>query len=92
MKKAELVDAVAQKTGLSKTDVDLVIKATIQTITDAVSANDKVSFIGFGSFELTTRAGRKAQIPGTNTIVDVLPSKSVKFKVGKQFKDAVNQK
>jgi len=91
MKKAELLAEVAKKTGLSKSDVDAVIKETIETITEAVSKGDKVSFIGFGSFELTKRAGRKAKIPGTDKIVDVPESKSVKFKVGKQFKDAVNK-
>jgi len=91
MKKAELVEAVAQKTGLSKADVDATIKATIETITEAVAKGDKVSFIGFGSFERTTRAGRQAKIPGTDKVVDVPESKSVKFKVGKQFKDAVNK-
>jgi len=91
MKKAELIDAIASKTGLSKTDIDAVVKATIETITDAVAKDDKVSFIGFGSFELTKRAGRKAKVPGTDKIVDVPASKSVKFKVGKQLKDAVNK-
>jgi DNA-binding protein HU-beta len=91
MKKAELIDAVASKTGISKTDVDAVIKATIETITEAVAKGDKVSFIGFGSFERTTRAGRKAKVPKTDKIVDIPESKSVKFKVGKQFKDAVNK-
>ncbi len=91
MKKAELVDRVAKQTGLSKVDVDSVIKATIETITEAVAKGDKVAFIGFGSFELTQRAGRKAKIPKTDVIVDVLPSKSVKFKVGKKLKEAVNQ-
>ena len=92
MKKAELVETVANKTGLSKTDVESVMKATIETITTAVAEGDKVAFIGFGSFERTSRAGRKAKIPGTDKVVDVPPSKSVKFKVGKQFKDAVNAK
>jgi len=92
MKKAELVETVANKTGLSKTDVESVMKATIETITTAVAEGDKVAFIGFGSFERTSRAGRKAKIPGTDKVVDVPPSKSVKFKVGKQFKDAVNEK
>ena len=92
MKKAELMSAVAEKSGLSKADVEAVINATIATITEAVAKNDKVSFIGFGSFERTTRAGRKAKIPRTNKVVDVPESKSVKFKVGKQFKDAVNEK
>jgi len=91
MKKAELLAEVAKKTGLSKSDVDAVIKETIETIKEAVAKNDKVSFIGFGSFELTHRAGRKAKIPGTDKVVDVPASKSVKFKVGKQFKDAVNK-
>jgi len=91
MKKAELISEVASKTNLSATDVDAVIKATIETITEAVAKEDKVSFIGFGSFERTTRAGRKAKIPGTDKIVDVPESKSVKFKVGKQFKEAVNK-
>jgi len=91
MKKAELLAEVAKKTGLSKNDVDAVIKETIATITEAVAKGDKVSFIGFGSFELTKRAGRKAKIPGTDKVVDVPASKSVKFKVGKQFKDAVNK-
>ena len=91
MKKAELLSAVSKKSGLSKLDVEVVINATIDTIMEAVANNDKVSFIGFGSFEKTTRAGRKTKIPKTNTIVDVPESKSVKFKVGKKFKDAVNK-
>ncbi|NPA55113.1 MAG: HU family DNA-binding protein [Epsilonproteobacteria bacterium] len=91
MKKSELLAAVAKKTGLSKADVDAVISATIDTITEAVSKGEKVSFIGFGSFELTTRAARKAKIPGTDKVVDVPASKSVKFKIGKKLKDAVNK-
>jgi len=91
MKKSELVDAVASKTGLSKTDVDAVIKASIETIVEAVAKGEKVSFIGFGNFEPTKRAGRKAKVPGTDKIVDVPASKSVKFKVGKKFKEALNK-
>jgi DNA-binding protein HU-beta len=91
MKKAELVEAVAKQTGLSKSDVEAVIKATIDTITKAVAEGEKVSFIGFGSFELTTRKGRKTKIPMTDKVVDVPESKSVKFKVGKQLKEAVNK-
>jgi len=91
MKKAELLAVVAEKTGLSKTDVDAVIKATIDVITEAVAKDDKVSFIGFGSFELTSRAGRETKIPGTDKVVKVPASKSVKFKVGKQLKEAVNK-
>jgi DNA-binding protein HU-beta len=91
VKKAELVDAVAQQTGLSKKDVNAVISSTIETITKAVAGGEKVAFIGFGSFEPTLRAGRKAKIPGTNKVVDVPETKSVRFKVGKQLKEAVNK-
>jgi DNA-binding protein HU-beta len=91
MKKAELLAEVAKKTGLSKSDVDAVIKETIETIKETIAKGDKVSFIGFGSFELTHRAGRKTKIPNTDKIVEVPASKSVKFKVGKQFKEAVNK-
>jgi len=92
MKKAELLAEVAKKTGLSKTDVDNVMKATIETIQEAVKEGKKVSFINFGSFELTSRAARETKIPKTDKIVKVPASKSVKFKVGKQFKEIVNGK
>ena len=91
MKKTELLAIVANNTGLSKTDVDKVIKETLATITSAVTKGDKVSFIGFGSFEQTKRAARKAKVPGTNKVVNVPASKSVKFKVGKKLKEAVNK-
>ncbi|RUM56178.1 MAG: HU family DNA-binding protein [Nautilia sp.] len=91
MKKAELINEVASKTGVSKTDVDAVIKATIETITEALAKEDKVSFIGFGSFEITHRKARETKIPNSDKTVKVPASKSVKFKVGKQLKDAVNK-
>ena len=91
MKKSELIEAVAKETGLSKNDVDAVIKSTINTIMDAIAKGEKVSFIGFGSFEPTTRAARETKIPNTDKIVKVPASKSVKFKVGKNFKETVNK-
>ena len=90
MKKAELISAVAEKTGLSKKDVNAVIDATINTIEEALKADKKVSFIGFGSFEKVTRAPRTARVPGTGETVQVPETKSVKFKVGKKLKASLN--
>ncbi len=91
MKKAELIDAVSEKSGISKKDVAEVINSSLEVMTDALQSGDKISFIGFGSFEITNRAPRKAKVPGTETIIDIPASKSVKFKVGKQLKDSVNK-
>jgi DNA-binding protein HU-beta len=92
MKKAELISAVAEKTGLSKKDAQAAIDATIETIEEALKEGKKVSFIGFGSFEVVTRAPRVARVPGTGKEVKVPETKSVKFKVGKKLKEALNQK
>jgi len=89
MKKAEFIDAVASKAELSKKDVNAVIDAAIETITEALKAGKSVSFIGFGSFTTVDRAARTARVPGTDKVVEVPATKAVKFKVGKQLKDAV---
>ncbi len=89
MKKAEFIDAVAEKTGLTKKDVNSVIDAAIETITEALKSGKSVSFIGFGSFSTTKRAARTARVPGTDKVVEVPATTAVKFKVGKQLKEAV---
>ncbi|ACM93103.1 non-specific DNA-binding protein [Nautilia profundicola AmH] len=91
MKKSELIAAVAEKSGLSKKDVNAVIDATIEAMEEALKAGKKVSFIGFGSFEVVTRAPRVARVPGTNKEVKIPETKSVKFKVGKKLKELLNK-
>lgn len=90
MKKSDLVSAVAQKCGLSKKDVNAVIDATIEAIEEALKKGEKVSFIGFGSFEVVTRAPRVARVPGTGKEIQIPETKAVKFKVGKNLKELVN--
>ena len=90
MKKSELVSVVAEKSGLSKKDVNAVIDATIEAIEEALKKGDKVSFIGFGSFEVVTRAPRVARVPGTGKEIKIPETKAVKFKVGKKLKELVN--
>jgi len=89
MKKAEFIDAIASKTGLSKKGSTEALDAILETITEALVAKKSVSFIGFGSFSTAPRAARTARVPGTDKVVDVPATTAVKFKVGKQLKDAV---
>ncbi len=90
MKKAEFIQAVAEKAGLSKKDTQAVIDAALEVITEALKEGKQVSFIGFGTFSTVERAPRKAKVPNTDKIVEIPASKAVKFKVGKKLKEAVN--
>jgi len=89
MKKADFIQAVSEKAGLSKKDSQKAVDAALETINDALVAGNSVSFIGFGTFSTAPRAARKARVPGTDRIVDVPATTAVKFKVGKKLKEAV---
>jgi len=89
MKKADFVQAVAAKSGLSRKDVQKVIDAALEVITEALKKGEEVSFIGFGTFTTTQRAAREAKVPGTDKVVKVPATRVVKFKVGKKLKEAV---
>ncbi|MCH9812667.1 MAG: HU family DNA-binding protein [Epsilonproteobacteria bacterium] len=89
MKKAELIQAISDKTGLSKKDTTATIDAALEVIEGALVAKKTVSFIGFGTFSTAPRAARSARVPGTDKVVEVPASTAVKFKVGKKLKEAV---
>ncbi|MRJ03101.1 MAG: HU family DNA-binding protein [Epsilonproteobacteria bacterium] len=89
MKKAEFIQAVAEKAGLSKKDTQRVIDAALEVITEALQSGKEVSFIGFGTFTTVQRAAREAKIPGTEQTIKVPATRVVKFKVGKKLKEAV---
>ncbi len=89
MNKADLIAAVAEKTDLSKKDAERSINAVIDAIVEALKADDKVSLIGFGSFETKTRAAREGRNPQTGAKITIAASKAVSFKAGKALKDAV---
>jgi len=92
MKKAQLIQEVATKAGVSKQDAEKVINATISTVTEALSQKKTVSFIGFGTFSTAERAARTTRVPGTDRTVDVEATTVVKFKVGKNLKESVANK
>ena len=89
MNKTKLVNAVAEKAGLSKKDAEKVINATVDAITAALQAGDKVQLVGFGAFEVKTRAERTGRNPRTKETITIPASKSPVFKAGKALKDAV---
>ena len=89
MNKAELIQAVAAKSGLSKKDAEVALAAVIDSITDALKAGDKVSLVGFGTFAVKARAARSARNPRTGETIEVAAAKVPTFAAGKALKDSV---
>jgi DNA-binding protein HU-beta len=87
--KADLVNAMAEKAGLSKTDAEKALKAFTDAVAEALKAGDKVALVGFGTFSIGERAARSGQNPQTGAKINIPASKSPKFKAGKALKDSV---
>ena len=90
MNKKELISTIAENTGMSKKDVELIVESTLETIKGEVKTGNKVSFLGFGNFEPKTNSARDGINPATKEKIKIKESKSVKFKPGKGFKDLLN--
>ena len=91
MNKAELVSAVAVKTGMSKKDSEKAVNAAFDTITEALAAGDKVQLVGFGAFEVKERGARIGRNPKTKEEIEIPASRVASFKVGKALKEAVTK-
>ena len=91
MNKTELIAAVAEKSELSKKDAEAAVSAVIDAITAALSQEEKVQLVGFGSFEVKTRAERVGRNPKTKEAIQIPASKTAVFKAGKALKDAVSK-
>jgi len=87
--KAELVAAIAEKSGLTKKDAEKALAAFTEAVTEAVKADDKVQIMGFGTFELRKREAHMGNNPRTGEKVQIEASNVPAFKAGKGFKDAV---
>lgn len=90
MNKAELIDAIADKSGIAKSTVDDVIKAMTETVEAEVAKGDKISIPGFISFQKVKRAARTGRNPRTGESIKIDASNVPGFKAGKGLKDAVN--
>ena len=91
MNKTELIAAVAEKADLSKKDAEAAITAAVEAITGALIEGEKVQLVGFGSFEVKTRAARVGRNPKTGENIPIPATKIPAFKAGKALKDAVDQ-
>ena len=89
MNKSEFIDAVAEKSGLTKKDSKIAVDAVLDTLTEALAKKDSVAFLGFGTFATASRGARTARVPGTDKTVNVPATTVAKFKVGKALKEAV---
>jgi DNA-binding protein HU-beta len=89
MNKSELVDAISQKTNVSKKEADAILTAMIEEIVAAVASGSKVTFIGFGSFEPRERQAREGRNPKTGETMTIPATRVPGFSVGKSFKDKV---
>lgn len=89
MTKVELVNAVAEKAGLSKKDSEKAVAAVFASITETLQAGDKLSLVGFGTFEVKERKERTGINPRTKEAIQIAASKSPVFKAGKALKDSV---
>ena len=91
MNKAELIAAIAAKTGETKKSAEESVNAFVSVVTDALTKGEKVQLVGFGSFEVRKRAARKGRNPQTKEEIKIPASKAPVFKAGKPLKDAVNK-
>ena len=91
MTKAELINAVAQKTGLSKKDSEKAVVAVIDSIYETLAAGEKVALVGFGTFEVKERAAREGINPRTKEKIEIPASKLPSFKAGKGLKEIVSK-
>ncbi|MGM7685253.1 HU family DNA-binding protein [Cytobacillus sp. Hm23] len=89
MNKTEFINAVAEKAELSKKDASKVLEAVTNSISETLKDGDKVSLLGFGTFEVRERAARKGRNPQTGEEIEIAASKVPAFKAGKELKDAV---
>jgi len=92
MNKAELVEAIAKKTGGTKAGAEASLDAFIDSVTAALSKGDSVALIGFGTFSISKRAARKGRNPATGAEIKIPASKVARFSSGAKLKKAVNKR
>ena len=91
MNKAELIAAIAAKTGETKKAAETSVNAFVEVVTGALKEGEKVQLVGFGTFEVRQRAARKGRNPQTKAEIKIPASKAPVFKAGKALKDAINE-
>lgn len=89
MNKADLINAIASESGLTKADAKRALDAFISTTSKSLKQGGRVALVGFGSFSVANREARKGRNPQTGTEITIPAKKVVKFKPGAELSDAV---
>lgn len=90
MNKAELIDAMAAGSGLSKADSKKALEAFVGATTSALKKGNKISLVGFGSFDISKRKARSGRNPKTGAVIQIKAKNSVRFKAGSDLSSSVN--
>jgi len=90
MNKSDLVEKMAKDCDISKAVAEKALNSVMDAISEAMSAGDKVTLIGFGTFSVAERAAREGRNPQSGKAIKIAAKKVVKFKVGSKLADAVN--
>lgn len=89
MNKTEFIDAVAEKSGLSKVDAKKAVEAFVETVSSELKEGGKVALLGFGSFSVAEKSARKGVNPKTKQPIEIPARKSVKFKAGAELTEII---
>ena len=90
MNKTELVEAIAAAADITKAEANKALDAFIDNVTETLKKGDKVTLIGFGTFETRERSARTGRNPQTGAEIQIAASTTPAFKAGKKLKDALN--
>jgi len=90
MNKKELIAAISDTSGLSKTDSESALNAVITCLTDLLAKGDSIVFPGFASLSVKERAARSGRNPATGQPIEISASKAISFKAGTKLKEAIN--
>ena len=89
MNKTELINAIAEKAGLTKVDAKNALEACLDTISEALANDDKVALIGFGTFAVAEKGARTGINPRTKEKIEIAARKTIKFKAGAELAEKV---
>lgn len=90
MNKSELISAIAEKSGLNKTDSKKALDALVAAVTETLKSGDKIALVGFGTFSVVEKGERTGINPATKQPITIAAKKVAKFKPGAELADAIN--
>ncbi len=91
MQKADLVEKIADESGISKAAADRALRSLLANVTKELKSGGRVSLVGFGTFSISKRAARMGRNPRTGEAIQIKASKVPKFSAGKSLKDAIKR-